>query len=320
MEVFYLCIFKQKNMKIVFLEPLGLKTSQIETACAHLKACGHEVVIYPERNEDPAVLKQRAHDADIIIESNIPLRKDFLDACPKLKMLSIAFTGLDHIDLDTCKERGIKVMNAAGYSTEAVAELAIAMMIDIYRKVRENDVITRQCQRKGIMPGREIGGKTVGIIGMGNIGQRVAQLALAFGCKVLAWNRTPKKVEGVTFVDKETLLKECDILTLHIALNAETRDFITAKDLALMKPSAIVINTARGPVVNEADLAIALKNGVIAGAATDVYGNEPPLKTDHPLLDAPNLLMLPHIGFATEEAFLLRLGIVVRNVERELNI
>ena len=302
-------------MKIVFLEPLGLKVNQIEAACANLKQAGHEVVIYPDRNENLEVLKQRAEGADVIIESNIPLRKDFLDACPNLKMLSIAFTGLDHIDMEECQRRNIKVMNAAGYSTEAVAELAIALMIDVYRKVRENDIITRECQRKGIMPGREIGGKTIGIIGMGNIGQRVAKIANAFGCKVLAWNRTPKTVEGVTFVDKETLLKEADIVTLHIALNNETRDFITEKDFALMKPSAILINTARGPVVNEMAFADALKNGIIAGAATDVYGTEPPLKKDNPLFDAPNLIMLPHIGFATEEAFGLRLGIVVKNVE-----
>ena len=302
-------------MKIVFLEPLGLKVPQIEAACEGLKKAGHEVVIYPDRNEDLDELKRRAKDAEVVVESNIPLRKEFLDACPNLKMLSIAFTGLDHIDMEACSHRGIVVKNAAGYSTEAVAELAMALMIDVYRKVLDNDTITRQCNRKGIMPGREIGGKTIGVIGMGNIGQRVAKLANAFGCKVLAWNRTQKQIEGVTFVDKETLLKESDIVTLHIALNAETRDFITEKDFALMKPSAILVNTARGPVVNEHALAKALKEGVIAGAATDVYGKEPPLNQDNPLFDAPNLIMLPHIGFATEEAFILRLGIVVRNIE-----
>lgn len=306
-------------MRIVFLEPLGLKVEQIEAACRELKNAGHELVIYPDRNESLDELKRRAADAEVVVESNIPLRKDFLDACPNLKMLSIAFTGLDHIDLEECQRRGIVVKNAAGYSTEAVAELAIALMIDLYRKVLENDTITRQCNRKGIMPGREIGGKTIGIIGMGNIGQRVAKLANAFGCKVLAWNRTPKKVEGVTFVDKETLLKESDIVTLHIALNADTRDFITAKDFALMKPSALMVNTARGPVVNEQALADALKEGKIAGAATDVYSTEPPLQPNNPLFEAPNLIMLPHIGFATEEAFVLRLGIVVRNVEEFLS-
>ena len=302
-------------MTIVFLEPLGLKVGQIEAACEGLKKAGHEVVVYPDRNENPDELIRRAEGAEVIVESNIPLRKDFLDACPNLKMLSIAFTGLDHIDMEECRRRAIVVKNAAGYSTQAVAELTIALMIDLYRKVLENDAITRQCNRKGIMPGREIGGKTIGIIGMGNIGQRVAKLANAFGCKVLAWNRTPKQVDGVTIVDKETLLKESDIVTLHIALNADTRNFIAEKELSLMKPNSLLINTARGPVVNELALANALKEGKIAGAATDVYGTEPPLNQDNPLLDAPNLIMLPHIGFATEEAFVLRLGIVVKNVE-----
>ena len=296
----YTCLIQQRFALI--RHPIaddGLQ--ELVQHAAHVRARGH------------------AEGAEVVIESNIPLRKDFLDACPNLKMLSIAFTGLDHIDMEECQKRGIIVKNAAGYSTEAVAELAIAMMVDVYRKVLENDAITRQCNRKGIMPGREIGGKTIGIIGMGNIGQRVAKLANAFGCKVLAWNRTPRQIEGVTFVDKETLLRKSDIVTLHIALNADTRDFITEKDFALMKPSAILINTARGPVVNELALADALKQGKIAGAATDVYGTEPPLKPENTLFAAPNLIMLPHIGFATEEAFVLRLGIVVENVTRWIN-
>ena len=133
---------------------------------------------------------------------------------------------------------------------------------------------------------------------------------------MIAWNRTPRQVAGVKFVDKETLLKESDIVALHLALNDETRNFLTAKDFAMMKPSAVIVNAARGPVVNSADLAAALKNGLIAGAALDVYDGEPPLKSDNPLLTAPNTMLLPHIGFATKEAFELRLGIVVNNVEK----
>ena len=167
-------------------------------------------------------------------------------------------------------------------------------------------------------PGREIAGKTVGIIGMGAIGRRTAVLAQAFGCRVIAWNRTPKVVAGVTFVDKETLLKESDIVALHIALNDDTRNFLTAKDFAIMKKSAVIVNAARGPVVNSSDLAEALKNGVIAGAALDVYDGEPPLSGDNPLLTAPNTMLLPHIGFATREAFERRLEIVVDNVKKQL--
>ena len=304
-------------MKIVFLEPLGLTVEAIEKACDNLKKQGHEVVVYSDRK--PELNIERAAGADVVVESNMPLRKDFLDACPNLKMLSIAFTGLDHIDMDECKRRGIVVMNAAGYSTEAVAEETICMMIGLYRHVIENDRITRSCKGPSMAPGREIAGKTVGIIGMGAIGQRTAALAQAFGCKVIAWNRSPKQVQEVTIVDKETLLKESDIVALHIALNNETRNFLTAKDFAMMKPSAVIVNAARGPVVNTNDLAEALKNGVIAGAALDVYDGEPPLKEDNPLLTAPNTMLLPHIGFATREAFETRLEIVVNNIERFLN-
>ena len=300
-------------MKIVFLEPLGLSVEAIEKACENLKRQGHEIVIYPDRK--PELNIERAEGAHIIVESNMPLRKDFFDACPNLKMLSIAFTGLDHIDMEECNRLNIKVMNAAGYSTEAVAEETICMMIGLYRHVIENDRITRSCKGLSIIPGREIADKTVGIIGMGAIGQRTAELAKCFGCNVVAWNRTPKTIDNVKFVDKETLLRTSDIIALHVALNNETRNFITAKELALMKPSAIIVNAARGPIINANDLAKALKDGSIAGAALDVYDQEPPLNNDNQLFTAPNTMLLPHIGFATREAFELRLGIVVRNVE-----
>ena len=303
-------------MKIVFLEPLGLSVERIDEECKSLRLSGHEVIIYPDRCPEKNI--ERASDADIVVESNMPLNKEFFDSCPNLKMLSIAFTGLDHIDMKECERRGIVVNNAAGYSTEAVAEEAICMMIGLYRHIMENDKITRQCSGNSIAPGREIANKTVGVIGLGAIGIRTAKLAQAFGCKVIAWNRTPKEIGNVTLVDKETLLRESDILTLHIALNDETRDFITKKELEIMKPSAIIINAARGPIINSSDLANALKNGTISGAALDVYDNEPPLKNDNPLLSAPNTMLLPHIGFATKEAFEARLKIVVSNIERFL--
>lgn len=303
-------------MKIVFLEPLGIAIEKIERECDSLRRQGHEVVIYGDRCPEKNI--ERAKDADVVVESNMPLGRDFFEACPNVKMLSIAFTGLDHIDLEECERRGILVNNAAGYSTEAVAEETICMMIGLYRHIIENDKITRS--RKGIpmSPGREIAGKTIGVVGLGAIGQRVVKLAQAFGCKVLAWNRTPKDIEGVALVDKETLFKESDIVTLHIALNNETRNFVSSKEINLMKESAIIINAARGPVVNANDLADALKNGRIAGAALDVYDTEPPIPESNPLLLSPNTMLLPHIGFATEEAFELRLGIVVRNVEKYL--
>src|SRR5574344_783905 len=164
-------------MKIVFLEPLGLSVEAIERSCEKLKNNGHEVVIFPDRR--PELNIERAKNADIVVESNMPLRKDFFDSCPNLKMLSIAFTGLDHIDMEECRRRNILVKNAAGYSTEAVAEETICMMIGLYRHVIENDKITRSCSGSAMAPGCEIAGKTVGIIGMGAIGQRTALLAQA---------------------------------------------------------------------------------------------------------------------------------------------
>ena len=146
-------------MKIVFLEPLGLPIEKIEKECDNLKKQGHDVVIYKDRCPEKNI--ERAADADIVIESNMPLRKDFFDACPNLKMLSIAFTGLDHIDVKECERRGIIVNNAAGYSTEAVAEEVVCMMIGMYRHIIENDKITRSRAGNALSPGKEIKNKII---------------------------------------------------------------------------------------------------------------------------------------------------------------
>lgn len=197
-------------MEIVFLESLGMCECKIAQLCEPLKAQGHHITFYPDRNEKEEVLIERAQNAEIIIVSNIPLRKSFLDACPCLKMISVAFTGLDHIDLEECKKRGITVVNAAGYATHAVAELAIGMMIAVYRKIVGGDAITRIGGSRESFLGSELHRKTVGIIGAGAIGQQVARLALAFGCRVIAYNRTPgylktfKRLTNPLFFGKRT--------------------------------------------------------------------------------------------------------------------
>ncbi len=303
-------------MNIVFIEPLGLCECITSAQCRNLEANGHDIRFFNDRDENEDILIERAKDADIVVVSNIPLRKRFFDGCPKLKMLSVAFTGLDHIDLDECKRRNITVCPAAGYSTQSVAELAIGMMIAVYRQIVGGDCITRIGGDRQHFLGTELCGKTVGIIGTGAIGQRVAQLAHAFGCHVIAYNRTPKQIEHIRFVDKDTLLKESDIISLHIPSNKETADFVDAQAFSLMKPHAILINTARGGVVNQEALYHALRKGVIAGAAVDVYLQEPPLPANHPLFNAPNLLMLPHVGYATKEAFATRLEIAIKNIEK----
>lgn len=302
-------------MNIVFIESLGMCENAVKARTEHLRQQGHQITCYPDRVENEETLIARAKEAEIVVVSNIPLRKGFFESCPKLKMLSVAFTGVDHIDLEECRKRGITVCNAAGYSTQAVAELSIGMMIAVYRKIVGGDALTRISESRKNILGCELFGKTVGIIGLGAIGQRVAQLALAFGCQVLACNRSNKNIPGVTQVDKTTLLSRSDIITLHLPLTVETRDFITTHDFLLMQPHTILINTARGPIVNKDALYTALKKGQIAGAAVDVYDREPPLPANDELFNAPNLLMLPHMGFATKEAFKNRLEIVVQNIE-----
>ena len=162
--------------------------------------------------------------------------------------------------------------------------------------------------------GFELSGKTFGVVGLGAIGRRTVKLAQAFGCKVLGYNRSQKDIAGVEQVDLETLLKESDIVSLHVPLTEATKGLIGEAELALMKPTAILINTARGPVVDTAALAKALTDGTIAAAGIDVFNGEPPIAADNPLLKAPNTLLAPHIGFATKEALAKRAVIAFKNV------
>ena len=276
---------------------------------------GHELVFFGDRNENEEELIKRAEGADAIVVSNIPISKNFIDACPNLSMISVAFTGVDHIDMKACNERNILVSNAAGFSTESVAELTIGMILSVYRKIVGGDAMTRFGGDRGGFLGTELNGKTLGIIGAGEIGLRVAEIAKVFRCKVLAYSRSEKSVEGLTFVDKETLLKESDIVSLHVPLNETTKGLISTEEFKLMKPEAILINTARGPVVDSEALCVALEESEIAGAAVDVYEKEPPLDKEHILFTAPNLIMLPHIAYATHESFDKRINIVMENIK-----
>lgn len=205
-----------------------------------------------------------------------------LQNLPELKMICVAFTGVDHIDIAYCKEHGITVQNCAGYSTVAVADLVFGFALNLARNIQTCNQATRQGLTKQGLIGYELCGKAFGIVGLGAIGQRVADIANAFGCKVYAYSRTPKQVPGVTMVDLPTLLKTCDIVSLHVPLNASTRGMIGKNELAMMKKNAYLINTARGPVVDEEALAEALKAGVIAGAGVDVYEEEPPHSLQQP--------------------------------------
>ncbi len=306
-------------MKLVFLEPLGIPGDTLLKMAEEKLGSRVEITTYDTRAEDAKTLIERSKDAEIVVLSNFKYREEVISQCPNLKMICVAFTGVDHVDLAYCKSRGIAVCNCAGYSTVAVADLVFGMVIALGRRMVACDKVVREGGTKNGLVGWELEGRTFGVVGTGAIGLRVARIAAAFGCRVLAYSRTKKQVEGVEYVDLDTLLRESDIVSLHVPQNAETIGLIGQAQLAMMKPSAILINTARGPVVDSKALAEALKKGVIAGAGVDVFEVEPPVAADHPLFSAPNLIASPHVAFATAESMAKRAVIVMDNIDCYLN-
>lgn len=300
-------------MNIVFAEPIGLTSLQKEDFIRDIKGLGHNYQFYDSQPIDQTDLLKRTSNADVLVVSNYKVSEDVVAGSKNLKLIVVAFTGVDHIPVDVCRARGINVCNAAGYSTQAVAELTIALAIDLYRRILPFDIITRQNGTRNGFLGKELCGKTFGIIGFGAIGERVAKLAQAFGCKVIAWSRTEK--QGVDFVSFEQLLKDSDIVSVHLPLTNQTKGLINESSLKMMKPTAILINTARGPIVDSLALSLALQDNKVAGAAIDVYEHEPPIENSHPLLNSPNVILLPHIGFATAEAIFTRSEIVIKNIK-----
>ncbi len=303
--------------KIVIMESLGISAEELAARKAPFEAQGHVFVDYP-KTTDPAKLVEEAKDADAMILANMPMPADVLRKCDKLKFIDVAFTGVDHVGLDAAKEKNIAVSNASGYSNEAVSELVIGTTLSLARNLRSVEDRCREGKDKTGLVGWEIKGKTVGIIGLGKIGTRTAELFHAFGANVLAQSRTHHEgvAEYIEQVSQEELLRRSDIVVLHCPLNDSTRGMINAEKLAMMKPTALLVNVARGPVVVEKDLAAALENGVIAGAAIDVFDKEPPLDTASPILHAPNCLVTPHVAFATQQSMSLRAEIVFDNLAK----
>lgn len=302
-------------MKLVIIEPLGVEKGKLLEMAKETLGNTVEIIYYDNKVTDTETLIERGHDADIIAVSNLPLNKDVINGCKNLKMLAVAFTGVDHIAMDACKERNITVSNCAGYSNAAVSDLVFGLLISIYRNIIAcNDVVRASGTKDGLV-GFELEGKKFGVVGTGAIGTRVIMIAKAFGCEVFAYSRTVKEIEGVNFVDLETLLSTCDVVSLHVPLNDKTKGLINKEKLSLMKPNAVLINTARGPVVDSKALAEALNESKIAGAGVDVFEIEPPIAVEHPLLSAKNLIATPHVAFATKEALVKRAVIVFDNVK-----
>lgn len=304
-------------MKIVLLESLGISDVLLDELAAPLRAAGHEFAAY-SRTEDEDTLIAQAQDADVLMLANMPLSGRVIRACRNLKFINIAFTGVDHVDIAAARELGINVSNAAGYSTQAVAELTIGQMLALLRNVPQVDARCREGGTKAGLVGRELNACTVGIIGTGAIGLKTAQLLRAFGADVIAYAPRPKaEADGIVrYVALEELFQTADIVSLHCPLNDSTRGMIGAEQLEMMKSDAYLINMARGPVVDSAALAEALNDGRIAGAAVDVFESEPPLDTAHPLLHAKNCMVTPHVAFASQQSMQKRARIVFDSLQK----
>ena len=306
-------------MKINFLEPLGISNDRLREIVDNTIGTQHEVTYYSDRNEDPAVLVERCQGADCVVLSNMKFGRDIIEKCPELKMICVAFTGVDLVDIEYCKEKNIRVCNCAGYSTVAVADLVFGFVIDLARNVFPcNEVVRKGGTKQGLV-GFELEGKKFGVIGAGAIGQRVLKIAQAFGCETYAYNRSPKEIPGVQFVTMEELLKTCDIISVHVPQTKETIGLIGEEQFDMMKDTALFINTARGPIVDSEALAKALNEGQNAGAAVDVFEVEPPVAADHVLFGAKNLIATPHVAFASQQAFEKRAVIVAENIKCWIN-
>jgi len=308
-------------MNISLLEPIGISEEQIQKMAEAFQKEGHTFTYYGDKTTDTEELKRRSTDQDIVMIANNPYPDEVVKAADRLKMIAVAFTGIDHVGLNACREKGIMVCNCAGYSNQSVAELVIGMTIGLYRKLDECGRAVRNGRTSAGLTGREIAGKTVGIVGCGQIGMRTTKLFQAFGAKVLAYSRHERqewKTEGIRACSIDELLAQSDIVSINLPLNQETRGFFGKDMIAKMKPDSILINCARGPIVDNAALAKALQEGRIAGAAIDVFDMEPPIPADYPLLQARNVLLTPHVAFLTEESMVRRAEIEFENVNAYL--
>jgi phosphoglycerate dehydrogenase-like enzyme len=308
-------------MLIKIIEPIGISEDEIRFRVGDLvDEGGHQLLMCDTRGLADDDLIKVVKDADVLLLSNRPLSGPVIDACPNLKLICVAFTGVDHVDQEACKTRGIMVQNAAGYALHAVSELAIGLMIALFRRIIQANAKARAGGTNEGLIGHELFGKTLGIVGCGHIGLQVARLGNAFGCHVLGFEPHLLQVKDVTIeqVQLDELLTRSDIVTLHLPLTPETRGFIGGEQLAKMKRSAILINTARGPVVDQAALVEALEHKHLAGVGLDVFDLEPPLPPNHPILSAPNAVLTPHIGYETAEAMSAKANIALSHLENFL--
>lgn len=301
-------------MKVTLIDPLTVDEKIILENKEKIEKLGHEFTYYNESASNDDQIIERLKGSDVAIITNKKLSANVINNT-NLKLVDVAFTGVDHVDIEACKENNIIVENASGYSDDSVAELVIGLSISVLRKFNENRENMFD-DGKNFLLGSLLKDKKVGVIGTGNIGIKTIELLKAFGCEILAYSRTEKeevKNMGVTYVDIKTLMSQSDIITLHIPNNKHTKGFIDKEKLDLMKENAILINCARGPIVDNDYLAKLLNQGLIR-AGIDVFDMEPPIPDDYPLKNAKNCILTNHIAFFTKEAMEIRANIVFDNL------
>jgi glycerate dehydrogenase len=304
-------------MNIVVLD--GFTANPGDCSWEPLKALG-TCQIY-DRSLPEEVL-QRAQSADVLLTNKTPLSREILLQLPRLKCIGVLATGYNVVDIDASRERGIPVCNVPEYGTPNTAQAAIALLLELTNRTGHHAETVRAgrwsrsadfCYWDGTLT--DLQGATLGIFGFGRIGEMVARIGSAFGMRILAHRRNAPEKSDFQHVGLEQLLRESDVVSLHCPLTEHTREVINAERLRLMKPSAFLINTARGALIHEADLAAALNAGVIAGAGLDVLSVEPPPPTN-PLLSARNCIITPHIAWATPNARRRLLATTVENIQR----
>jgi glycerate dehydrogenase len=305
-------------MKIVVLDAFAMNPGDL--SWEQLKNLG-DTDIYDRSL--PEESRKRVSHAEVILTNKALVNKDIMEAAPNLKYIGVMATGYNVVDITEAHKRNIIVTNVPAYSTASVAQLTFAFILELAnhtalyaQSVKNGDWVRSKDFSYHLKPIMELQNKTLGIIGFGQIGQNVAKIALAFGMRVISSHKHPErnKMEGVNFVDEKTCFKEADIVSLHCPLTQDNSEFVNKQLLATMKPKAFLVNTSRGGLVNENDLAEALNHETITGAALDVLSTEPP-SANNPLLHAKNCLINPHVAWATFESRARLMDVVVNNIE-----
>jgi glycerate dehydrogenase len=305
-------------MNIVILDGYTLNPGDLDWA--PIEALGSTMIYVRSAPEE---ILARAADADAVLVNKVVLTEAILDQLPKLKYIGVAATGYNNIDMKAADKRNIVVTNVKAYGPASVAQHTFALLLALVNRIETHS----QSVTKGDWaaspdfaywktPLTELAGKTMGLVGLGDIGSQVAGIALALGMKVIAYRKNPSQTHNpdIDMVTLEAVLRDSDVISLHCPLTDETKEMINADTISLMKSSAILVNTGRGPLINETDLAMALKQNRIGGAGLDVLSSEPPA-SDNPLLTAPNCVITPHIAWATLEARARLLQMVADNLQ-----